>query len=464
MKILLNEVSSPTTITLQMEDRTLAHPMGILEDVLIRVGKFVFPVDFVVINMKEEKQVPLLLGRPFLATGAALIDVKKWELTLRVGDEAVHFNLNHSLKQPKLSSADCEIVETKILVCSELATACNFQNSMNENEMNFQYLEHLEVEVLNSNFKFKDSVFSIGEISAERSNSYEEKFAEENKSLEGLILKELPEHLKYAFLQPEKGKPAIISVGLTRLEEQKLLETLRKYREAIAWSIEDLKGINPSICMHKILLEENVRTSVEHQRRLNPVMKEVVRKEVLKWLNAGFIYVILDSPWVSQVHVVPKKGGFTVIRNEKNELIPTRTVTGWRVCIDYRKLNTATKKDHYPPPFIDQMLDRLARHSHYCFHNGYSCYNQIAIALDDQEKSTFTCPYGTFAFRRMSFGLCNAPATFQRCMMSIFSDLVEDVMEIFLDDFSIYGSSFDDCLRNLEIVLQRCQDKNLALN
>ena len=134
---------TPTAITMQMEDMTLAHLEGILEDVLIKVGKFVFPVDFVVINMEEDKQVSLLLGRPFLAIGAALIDVKKWELTLRIGDEAVHFNLNHSLKQPELSNADCEIVETKIHVSSELATACNFQNSMNGNEMNFQYLEYL---------------------------------------------------------------------------------------------------------------------------------------------------------------------------------------------------------------------------------------------------------------------------------------------------------------------------------
>ena len=216
--------------------------------------------------------------------------------------------------------------------------------------------------------------------------------------------------------------------------------------------------------MHKILLEENSRTSIEHQRRLNIIMKEVVRKEVLKWLNAGFIYAISDSPWVSPVHVVPKKGGFIVIRNEKNELIPTRTVTGWRVCIDYMKLNTATRKDHYPLPFIGQMLNRLVRHSHYCFLDGYSGYNQVAIALEDQEKSTYTCPYGTLAFRRMPFGLCNALATFQRCMMSIFYDLVEEFMEIFMDDYSVYGSSFEDCLRNLETVLQRCKDKNLALN
>ena len=110
------------------------------------------------------------------------------------------------------------------------------------------------------------------------------------------------------------------------------------------------------------------------------------------------------------------------------------------------------------------MMDRLARHSHYSFLNGYSGYNQIAIALEDQEKSTFTCPYGTFTFRRMPFGLYNAPSSFQRCMMSIFSDLVEEVMEIFMDDFSVYGSSFEDCLKNIETVLQRCQDKNLALN
>ena len=134
------------------------------------------------------------------------------------------------------------------------------------------------------------------------------------------------------------------------------------------------------------------------------------------------------------------------------------------MCIDYGKLNTATKKDHYPLPFIDQMLDRLARHSHYCFLDGYSGYNQIAIAPEDQEKTTYTCPYSTFAFRRMPFGLYNAPATFQRCMMSMFSDLVEEAMEIFMDDFLVYGFNFEHYVENLETVLQRCQDKNLALN
>ncbi|KAK0592725.1 hypothetical protein LWI29_024263 [Acer saccharum] len=143
-------------------------------------------------------------------------------------------------------------------------------------------------------------------------------------------------------------------------------------------------------------------------------MKEVVKKEVLKLLQVGIIYPISDSKWVSPIHVVPKKSGITVVRNEQNELVPQRLQTGWRVCIDYRKLNTATRKDHFPLPFIDQMLERLAGHSHYCFLDGYSGYNQIAIAPEDQEKTTFTCPFGTFAYRRMPFGLCNAPVL-KRC-------------------------------------------------
>ena len=170
---------------------------------------------------------------------------------------------------------------------------------------------------------------------------------------------------------------------MTEIEEQKLLQILRKYKEAIAWSIEDLKGISPSIFMDKILLNDDAKIYIEYQRKLNPVMKDVVRKEVLKWLNAGFIYAISDSSWVSSFHVVPKKGGFTVIRNEENELIPRRTVTGWRVCIDYRKLNSTTRKDYFPLPFIDQMLDKLAGHPHFCFLDGYSGYNQIAITPED---------------------------------------------------------------------------------
>ena len=462
-RLSLGELTT-TAITLQMADRSMTQPEGVLEDVLVKVGKFIFPVDFVIMKMEEDTQVPLLLGRPFLATGAALIDVQKGELTLRVGNEAVHFNLNRSLEHPDVDAESCMAVENNSLLSVELNSDCILQHSINEIEMNFQYLESIDCEMLPSILYNKETVSSINENSQDEVCSQEQKTIEQETSAEGLILKELPSHLKYAFLEHEKRKPVIISAALTEAKEQKLLEIMRKYKEAIAWSIEDLKGISPSICMNKILLNDNAKTSIEHQRRLNPVMKEVVRKEVLKWLNAGFIYAISDSSWVSLVHVVPKKGGFTVIRNEKNELIPTRTVTGWRVCIDYRKLNTTTRKDHFPLPFIDQMLDRLAGHPHFCFLDRYSGYNQISIAPEDKEKTTFTCSFGTFAFRRMAFGLCNAPGTFQRCMMSIFSDLAEEVMEIFMDDFTVYGSSFEQCLHNLGTILQRCKDKNLALN
>jgi hypothetical protein len=134
------------------------------------------------------------------------------------------------------------------------------------------------------------------------------------------------------------------------------------------------------------------------------------------------------------------------------------------MCFDYRKLNKATQKDHFPLPFIDEMLERLPNHSFFCYLDSYSGYHQIPIHPDDQSKTTFTCPYGTFAYMRMSFGLCNAPASFQRCMMAIFSDLVEKVMEVFMDDLSVYGKTFKYCLANLDKVLKRCQMADLVLN
>nr|GFB92363.1 reverse transcriptase domain-containing protein [Tanacetum cinerariifolium] len=143
-------------------------------------------------------------------------------------------------------------------------------------------------------------------------------------------------------------------------------------------------------------------------------------------------------------------GGFTAKENEDNELILTRLVMGWHVCIDYRKLNEATRKDHFPLPFMDQMLERLAGNQYYCFLDGFSRYFQIPIDLKDQEKTTFTCPYGMFAYRCMPFGLCNAPGTLQRCMMAIFHDMIEKTMEVFMDDFSVFENSFQSYLSHLE--------------
>ena len=154
----------------------------------------------------------------------------------------------------------------------------------------------------------------------------------------------------------------IILASQTAAEEDKLLRVLRDHKDALGWSLADLKGIRPSMCMHRILLEDGHKPSVEAQRRLNPTMKDVVGKEVLKWMDAGVIYLISDSAWVSPIQVMPKKGGTIVIKTENNIFLPSRTVTGWRICIDYQKLNKVTRKDHFPLPFLDQMLDRLAGH------------------------------------------------------------------------------------------------------
>jgi hypothetical protein len=193
----------------------------------------------------------------------------------------------------------------------------------------------------------------------------------------------------------------------------RLITILEKHRSAFGYSLQDFKGISPALCTHRIPTDLDTIPSWELQCRLNNAMREVVKKEVLKLLHVGIIYPVPHSKWVSPIQVVPKKGGMTVVKNEKkNELIPQRTVTGWQMCIDYRKLNKAIKKDHFPLPFIDEMLERLVNHSFFCFLDGYSGYRQILIHPVDQSKITFICPYGTYAYRRMSFGLCNAPTSF----------------------------------------------------
>ncbi|KAL4273048.1 hypothetical protein GQ457_13G018110 [Hibiscus cannabinus] len=240
-----------------------------------------------------------------------------------------------------------------------------------------------------------------------------------------LELKHLPYHLKYVYLGVNDTLPMIISSQLNANQELSVVNLFKQYKKAIGWTMVDLKGISPTICMHKILLDDCHSNSVEPQMRLNPAIKKVVMKEIIKWLDAGIIYPIYDSSWEAQQR---------------------------------------DKEGPFPLPFIDQMLDRLAGKAYYCFLDGYSGYNQVAIATEDQEKTTFTCPYGTYAFRRMSFGLCNAPATFQRCMLAIFYDMVEDYLEVFMDDFSVSEDTFGTCLGNLAKVLKRCEESDLVLN
>ncbi|GJT04762.1 hypothetical protein Tco_0839224 [Tanacetum coccineum] len=229
-------------------------------------------------------------------------------------------------------------------------------------------------------------------------------------------LKDLPPHLEYAFLEGNNKLPVIIAKDLSVGEKAALIKVLQSHKRAIAWKLSDIKGINPEFCTHKILMEEDYTPAVQHQRRVNPKIHDVIKKEVEKLLNAGLIYPISDSPWVSPVHCVPKKGGFTVVENEQNELIPTRLVTGWRVCIDYRKLNEATRKDHFPLPFMDQMLAEACGH-------------------------------------------------IPRCMMAIFNT-DQKTMEVFMDDFSSRYLKFSLYMPNPfgKRCLRACEDTNLALN
>ncbi|GJW64150.1 reverse transcriptase domain-containing protein [Tanacetum coccineum] len=277
-------------------------------------------------------------------------------------------------------------------------------------------------------------------------------------------LKDLPPHLEYAFLEDNNKLSVIIAKDLSVDEKTALIKVLKSRKRAIAWKLSDIKGINPEFCSHKILMEEDYEPAVQHQKRVNPKIHDVIKKEVEKLLDAGLIYPISDSPWVSPVHCVLKKGGMIVVTNDENELVPTRLVTGWRVCIDYRKLHEVTRKDHFPLPFMDQMLERLAGNEYFCFLDGFSGCFQIPIDPKDLEKTTFTCPYGTFAYRHMPFDLCNAPGTFHKCMIAIFHDMIEKTMEVFMHEFSVFGNSFSTCLSNLEKMLKRCEDTNLALN
>nr|GEV09596.1 DNA-directed DNA polymerase [Tanacetum cinerariifolium] len=235
------------------------------------------------------------------------------------------------------------------------------------------------------------------------------------------ILEEIKAYLKDESISPkidhddcEDKLPVIIAKDLKDNEKEALLKVLKSHKRVIAWKITDIKGIDPRFCTHKILIEENYEPAVQSQRRVNRKIHEVIKTEVIKLLDTGMIYPISDSPWVSPIHYVPKKGGITVVGNKNIKLIPTWLVTRRRVCIDYRKLNDATRKDQFPLPFMNHMLEQLAGNEFYCFLDGFYGYFQILINPPDCEKTTFTCPYGTFAYRRMPFGLCNAPGTFQR--------------------------------------------------
>ncbi|KAM1833138.1 hypothetical protein ACFX13_022990 [Malus domestica] len=472
-------------VIIQLADRSNAYPKGVLEDVLVQVDHLVFPADFYVLEMDESDHapsLPILLGRPFMKTARTKIDVYSGTLSMEFDGEIVNFNLSDSIKYP---SEDHSCFSIDIID----SLAQGYLEDLNDDALEKVITRGMELTTKGADSSATHGIHGLGHVVPPSDEIFELVAAlkslpkhggkspnfnsipiSTNKLLPSIVqapildLKPLPSHLKYIFLGENETLPAIISSSLTAQEEEKLMRVLKEFKSALGWTLADIKGISLTTCMHHIFLEEGAKPTREAQRRLNPPMMEVVKKEIIKLLDCGVIYPISDSRWVSPIQCVPKKSGVTVVENAENELVPTRIQIGLRVCIDYRKLNSTTRKDHFPLPFLDQMLERLAGHSFYCFLDGYSGYNQIVIAPDDQENTTFTCPFGTFAYRRMSFDLCNAPATFQRCMVSIFSDYVERIIEIFMDDFSVFGNSFDNCLDNLTLILKRCVETNLVLN
>nr|GEY29372.1 DNA-directed DNA polymerase [Tanacetum cinerariifolium] len=366
--LLLPELS-PTCMTLELADRSISRPVEVAEDVFVKVGTFNFSANFVVVDFDADPRVPLILGRSFLKTERALIDVFEGELTLCVGNEAITFNLNQT---SRYSANYNDMMANRIDV---IDMAC----------------EEYSQEVLG----FSDVIAKVDAFLALEDDPTSPEVDHSYFNPEGDIL------LLEAFLNDDPSLPLPIKETIFLKFERNLKFVKLKPRMSLPRL--NLKTYLP--ISNTYFWKEDFEPAVHHQRRVNLKIHDVIKKE----------------------------GGFTVVENEENELILTRLVTGWRVCIDYRKLNEATRKDHFPLPSMDQMLERLARNE-------------------------------TFSYRRMHFGLCNAPSTFQRCMMAIFHDMIEKTMKVSMDDFSVFGNSFQTCLSHLEKMLKQCEDTNLCLN
>ena len=266
---------------------------------------------------KELSQAPIILGRPFLATAKAITDWGKGKVILKVREHMVKVNINKLMKYPSQAFKDLDAID--LFDGQDIETCIE------------------EVQTINEEADFKELPLDdpTGEI------------------------KPLSSTLKYAFLDSQQVKPVIISSQLNEEQEKRLLDVLRRNEQAIGWTLADFRRLDPSLCTHCIFLKDESRPVREAQRWLNPKVCEAVKEEILKWLNVEIIYPISDSQWVSTMHVVPKKAGVTVTANDKGKEIQTCLPTKWQACIDYRKLNAATKKDHFPLPFIDQILDWL---------------------------------------------------------------------------------------------------------
>ncbi|GJV23460.1 reverse transcriptase domain-containing protein [Tanacetum coccineum] len=381
-KLSLPELT-PTQMILELADRSTTRPAGIAEDVFVKVGKFHFPTDFVVVDYVVDPRVPLILGRPFLRTARALIDVYGEELTLRVDDEAITFKVGQtsrysyndavSINRIDVIDVACEEYAQEVLGFSDNSTSGNPTPSLDPilstsspsltpfEEGDF-ILEEIKACLTNDSilsgiddagFDPKGDLLLLEKLLNDDPSSPlppKELHFEEIKTIKSSIddppkleLKDLPSHLEYAFWEETNKLPIIIVKDLKDDEKDRLLKVLKSHKRAITWKISDIKGIDPQFCTYKILIEDDFKPAVQHQRRVNLKIHEVIKKEVIKLLDARLIYPIFDSPWVSPVHCVPKKGGMTVVENEDNELIPTRLVTNRMTCVvlNYWKHNDA---------------------------------------------------------------------------------------------------------------------------
>ncbi|GJZ09637.1 reverse transcriptase domain-containing protein [Tanacetum coccineum] len=374
-----------TKMVLELADRTISKPTGVAENVFVKVGKFYFPADFVVLDFIADPRVPLILGRPFLRTAHALIDVYEGEITLRNDDQSltlkcgdapsISYNNLESLKKVDLIDATCEEYSQEVLGFSDSVAYNNPSPHFDPivstssptltpfDESDFLLFEEADAfiaiddepvsPVFNATYYDPEGDILILEAllnndplpspnqgdyspgiqkdlkvvepkksSVEYATSYEPK-----DEIPEVELKELPPHLEGTNNQP-LPQSYTHSKDLSQDEKTSLINVLKNRKQAIAWKLFDIRGIDLEFCSHKILLEDDYEPSVQHQRRVNPKIHDVIKKEVEKLLDAGLIYPISDSPWVSLVHCVPKKGGMTIVKNEENELVPTRLVTG----------------------------------------------------------------------------------------------------------------------------------------
>ncbi|GKC69334.1 reverse transcriptase domain-containing protein [Tanacetum coccineum] len=340
---------TPTCTTLELADRLISQPIGIAEDVSVKLVVFHFPADFVVVDFDADPRVPLILGRSFLKTGRALIDVYEGELTLHVGKEAVTFNLDQTSRYS--SNYDDNAEDDAFLALEDDPTSSEVDHSYYDSEGDILLLEafvnddpSLPPPTQGNYLLLIRKELKVCEAKNDKSSINEPPEVE---------LKDLPPHLEYAFLEGDDKLPVIIAKDLSVKENATLIKVLKSHKRAISWKLSDIKGINPKLCTQKILMEEDYKPAVQHQRWVNPKIHNVIKKEVEKLLNARLIYPISDSPWVIPVHCVPKKGDFTIVENDKNELIPTRLLMGWHMlkrcedtnlCLNWEKSHFMVKE------------------------------------------------------------------------------------------------------------------------